>query len=106
VGIKLERLANHNPNNSSTTYLFHCPGCQAPHPFEVPRWIWNSSLTEPTFMPSLLVNRHDPQTRCHLFMARGQIQFLTDCHHSLAGQTVPCPDWQSSLQADKPEETT
>jgi hypothetical protein len=29
--------------------------------------------------------------RCHSFVVDGQIQFLGDCTHKLAGQTVPLP---------------
>jgi len=45
-------------------------------------------LNKPTFTPSLLVNDHYPTSRCHLFLTDGKIQFLSDCHHALAGQTV------------------
>lgn len=31
--------------------------------------------------------------RCHSFVNDGRIQFLTDCTHSLAGQTVDLPDY-------------
>lgn len=80
-------------------YLFHCPGCQTSHPFEVEAtgnagWTWNGSMTKPTFSPSLLVNQHDPNTRCHSFVTDGRIQFLDDCWHSLCGQTVDLPDWE------------
>jgi hypothetical protein len=30
--------------------------------------------------------------RCHSFLVDGQIQFLGDCTHALAGQTVPLPE--------------
>jgi hypothetical protein len=30
---------------------------------------------------------------CHSYVTNGRIQFLSDCHHSLAGQTVELPDW-------------
>lgn len=30
---------------------------------------------------------------CHSFVTDGRIQFLGDCTHSLAGQTVDLPDW-------------
>jgi hypothetical protein len=50
-------------------------------------------MDRPTFTPSLLCNQHDPGSRCHLFVTDGRIQFLDDCHHRLAGQTVDMPDW-------------
>jgi len=28
------------------------------------------------------------------FVTAGRIQFLADCGHSLAGQTVEIPDWE------------
>ncbi|MCP8600812.1 anaerobic dehydrogenase, partial [Acinetobacter baumannii] len=34
------------------------------------------------------VNDHCPASRCHLFLTDGKIQFLSDCHHELAGLTV------------------
>lgn len=80
-------------------YVFHCPGCGYGHPFEVDAkidgggWIWNGSLVIPTFQPSLLVNKDYPDKRCHSYVTDGRIQFLSDCFHSLAGQTVDLPDW-------------
>lgn len=83
---------------------FWCPGCDEAHAIQVggehpgPKWSWNQSLDRPTFQPSLLV-RHGDQPgdkRCHSFIADGRIQFLGDCTHALANQTVdipPPPEW-------------
>lgn len=30
---------------------------------------------------------------CHSFVRAGRIEFLGDCTHALAGQTVPLPPW-------------
>jgi hypothetical protein len=81
-------------------YWFHCPGCGNGHAFTVggdtarPRWTWNGSFDKPTFQPSLLCNKDHPGSRCHSFVTDGRIQFLSDCWHSLAGQTVDIPDWE------------
>ncbi len=77
----------------------HCPGCNCAHPFEVDvpgsaGWTWNGSLDKPTFAPSLLCNKDTPESRCHSFVADGKMQFLNDCHHALAGQTVELPEWE------------
>lgn len=96
--------------------LFYCPGCKYLHAARVrqgnehPSWEWNGSLEAPTLSPSVL-NRTgravdpsfqpepgDPPEICHIFVTDGQIQFLADCTHDLAGQTVamvPESDWFS-----------
>lgn len=74
-----------------------CPGCRRSHIITLPNWTWNGSTERPTLSPSLLVY---PATgpdgkqlwpRCHSFVRDGSIQFLGDCDHALAGQTVPLP---------------
>lgn len=74
--------------NGKRLLVFHCPGCGYGHPYEVPRWSWNGSMTKPTFRPSLLVNDFSPEQRCHLHVTDGKIEYCGDCHHSLAGKTV------------------
>jgi hypothetical protein len=69
-------------------------------------WGFNGDLEFPTFTPSVLVTIHwgngkpreDPEfeeteKRCHSFVTDGMIQFLSDCTHPLAGQTVNLPEW-------------
>ena len=99
--IKLRYTGDDNPGpRGGKVYLFFCPGCGNTHPFEIEcaerGWTWNGSMTEPTFTPSLMCNAgHESQ--CHLFMTGGKIQFLSDCHHKLAGQTVDVPDWEEGM---------
>lgn len=69
-------------------YWFWCPGCECSHAFTCPPWTFNGDLEKPTFSPSLLCNPHYPHGRCHSFVKDGKIQFLSDCYHKLAGQTV------------------
>ena len=80
---------------------FFCPGCQNHHAFTIggpagasPRWTWNGSLESPTFHPSLMCNRPHPESQCHSVVTDGVINFCADCHHALAGQSVPMPDWE------------
>ncbi|CCF19162.1 conserved protein of unknown function [Pseudorhizobium banfieldiae] len=100
--------------------MFWCPGCDGAHQIRVgegdgPGWSWNGDPERPTFRPSILVQGHEPltdeeheaimsgkvngvQTRrivCHSFVTDGKIQFLNDCTHELAGQTVDLPDFES-----------
>ena len=110
VGTKLNRL-------SDGSLMFWCSGCDTAHRVTVgdgpgPRWGWNGSGDAPTFTPSILVRtghyfqpdgKHcdrsgDPEWPCdciccHSFVTDGRIQFLGDCTHGLAGQTVDLPDW-------------
>ena len=81
--------------------LFWCPGCDGAHRIRYgaegsPRWTWNGDKVLPTFSPSILVNkgRQNPQGHvCHSYVRNGQIQFLGDCTHALAGKTVDLPAW-------------
>lgn len=53
-------------------------------------WSWNGDTESPTLHPSILtVRRHpDGDIICHTFVNDGKVQFLSDCSHELAGQTV------------------
>lgn len=97
---------------------FMCPGCEETHQLRVegesrPRWGFNGDYERPTFTPSVLVQdmrwvppvtaenltewKRAPwkQTKvnhvCHSFVTDGQISFLNDCTHALAGQVAPIP---------------
>lgn len=76
-------------------YRFSCPGCKHDHVYTVRTdgkevcWSFNGDLDHPTFSPSLLNTTET--TRCHLFLTDGKLQFLGDCTHHLAGQTVDLP---------------
>lgn len=86
-----------------------------------PRWSFNGSFERPTFQPSVLVRfdrlseegrakdkafhaehgrnmthqelPYDIHHVCHSFVTDGRIQYLSDCTHALAGQTIDLPDW-------------
>lgn len=102
---------------------FHCPACRTGHLVTVERdphlpggpcWGWNGSGDAPTFTPSILLRgtqvRRDENGKwtgewirgadgeplplvCHSFVTDGRIQYLSDCTHALAGQTVDLPDF-------------
>jgi hypothetical protein len=85
--------------------MFECPGCGLGHAVAVRpatldnghSWDWNGSLERPTFSPSINAawEQHGQPQRCHSFVANGRIQFLGDCTHALAGQTVDLPEIES-----------
>jgi hypothetical protein len=72
-------------------FVFWCEGCGYMHHIDTKRWTFNGDLVKPTASPSLLINKDrlgdDP--RCHIFVRDGQIVYLSDCTHELAGKTVP-----------------
>ena len=102
--------------------MFWCPGCESVHQVRVGTngWHFDGDVDAPTFTPSVLVTsgHHSPNhqgdcwctfkarfgnnpafhcERCHSFITKGQILFLTDCSHGLAGKTVPLPDLPEHL---------
>lgn len=86
------------------------PGMERSPDMHPDLWGFNGDLERPTFTPSLLLryDRHEPPVTvsnmaewerqpwpqkvvpyvCHSFINAGRIQFLGDCTHELAGQTV------------------
>lgn len=74
-------------------WWFWCLGCDMLHAFTTPRWTRTGTDEAPTFAPSLLCTFGKESTdRCHLFLRAGELQFLNDCTHKLAGQRVPLPE--------------
>lgn len=63
------------------------------------RWEFNGDFNDPTFTPSMLARHPSPNGGydhvCHSFVRNGKIEFLSDCTHELAGQTIELPelDW-------------
>lgn len=93
---------------------FKCPGCGVNHVVNITgakhvRWSFDGNYERPTLSPSVLVNGYLPSDdpskfddplqdvpfTCHSFVRNGYIEFLTDCTHQLAGQTVALPDIES-----------
>ena len=88
------------------SWWFWCGGCETHHRYVTklgegetgPCWTFDGNEASPTFSPSLLVNGrgrpedlfpHTTAHRCHLFLRAGMVQYLSDCTHHLAGQTIP-----------------
>lgn len=91
-------------------YHFHCDGCNSAHGVyviqgtltfkkgklvkgkEVPIWGFNGDEEKPTFSPSVLARWNEGEGKtpkvCHSFVRDGEIEYLTDCTHHLAGKKV------------------
>ena len=74
-------------------HMIFCPACQCGHLFYStyggkPQWTFDGNLEWPTFSPSMLVYPGHEQPRCHSFVRKGKIEFLSDCTHDMKGQTV------------------
>jgi hypothetical protein len=77
-------------------WMIHCPACECGHQFD-DRWTFNGDVENPTFRASMLVHGDDYRHRCHSYVTDGKIEFLSDCGHEMAGQTVELPDWKKDL---------
>lgn len=79
---------------SDERWVVFCPACRCGHGV-TSGWTFNGDMERPTFSPSLLVtwegfeDGKETKKICHSFVRDGKIQFLNDCTHALAGQTVP-----------------
>jgi hypothetical protein len=103
----MARAKKHVEPDGTESISFTCPGCAAGggiQGYEGPRadhkvpvtgskaWGFNGSIERPTLTPSILTSQrwgYEERDRvCHSFVTDGRIQFLGDCTHALAGQTV------------------
>jgi hypothetical protein len=115
----MSKLSNILRSIGENSIAFFCPGCKDIHIVNCKTWNWNGDVLKPTFSPSVLVTAghymsewQGPEcwcnylerypnnaptsfkcVRCHSFVKDGQIEFLGDCSHKLAGKTVPLPEW-------------
>lgn len=99
-------------NVAGAQILFWCPGCDKPHAISTNLWGFDGNYERPTFTPSVLVapvpclinedlelpelvapENKSMTPNCHSFVRGGRIEFLSDCTHSLAGQTADLPAW-------------
>lgn len=82
------------------TPVIFCPACKHVHVFDA-RWQFDGNLENPTFHPSMHVNppgeAHIKRTpTCHSLVRDGKIEYLNDCTHEMAGQTVELPDFKEA----------
>ena len=69
--------------DSNGKYVYYCPGCKQNHMIDN-RWTVSGTLTNPTITPSVLINgKYNGDKRCHSFIKKGIIIFLSDCDHEL-----------------------
>jgi hypothetical protein len=104
---------------------YWCQGCEQMHHVRIGsgegvRWGYNGNPDKPTFTPSVLYQQdmwvppvtlenieqwraapweqHQEHWVCHTFITDGMVQFLGDCTHGLAGQTLPLPELPEHLR--------
>lgn len=80
-----------------TGLTWWCPGCKRIHSVSTYKggWWWDGDTENPTITPAVLF-QHDVYGRvhrCHSIIEKGIIRFYDDCTHSLAGQSVPLPEF-------------
>lgn len=85
-----------------------CSACRQLHEFAVDRpfrngarWSFSGPADAPTFTPSMNIrigpypdsSKKAGQIEvCHYLVNHGRIQYLADCTHAMAGQTIEMPD--------------
>ena len=129
ISSKLRKWINESNGDEGLTYW--CQGCESTHGVKTKgqgAWSWNQDVRNPVFGPSVLYQSHmwtPPVTAqnieqwrltpwqqtqvnhvCHTFIGcngaqPGEVIFLGDCTHSLAGTVHPFPDLPDWMSADK-----
>lgn len=104
---------------------YWCQGCRGIHGVVIEgpgAWGFNGDYDKPTFTPSVLTtgiryeldedgdrdtgkpvrdaNGEPEKLICHTFITDGMVQFLDDCGHEFAGQTLPLPPLPAWLRDD------
>lgn len=91
------------------TAMLYMPGLPFPVIINVagqhPVWGWNGDVYNPTFTPSILTRMpwgdKAQEIRNHVFVMDGKIQYLADCSHEYAGETMELPrlcDWPEDMR--------
>lgn len=59
-----------------------------------PCWTWNGDTEKPSLKPSILSRIETSKSLeiCHSFVTDGKVQFLGDCTHEFASQTLELLD--------------
>ena len=92
-------------------HIVECPACTDANEGSVhlfyakmgdgsPGWSFDGNLDHPTFSPSMLCRGGQGHV-CHSFVRDGRIEYLPDCTHSLAGQTVELPEFTFVKEAEE-----
>jgi hypothetical protein len=105
MGLISTKLRSVSSANGDKAVAYYCPGCKGVHVVwhkGKVAWDWNGDADKPTLSPSIRIYMLakiesgvsiPEKTLCHCFVKDGNIEFLSDCAHKLAGQTVPIPEW-------------
>lgn len=129
MGRLSSKLRHGRDGQGGRTLAWFCPGCRGMHVIPLDKswgpnsgpWTWNGDALAPSFSPSVNCNARGRAAivaemrasgqlgaeedaswvdgRCHAIISGGVIQFMADCEHPLAGQSVPIPDLPPDPQA-------
>lgn len=95
----MAKVKKGDESETQRQYIFNCAGCDQEHTFNDGLWSWNNDYEKPTIEGSYLIhgyrfdeNRNSVPLVCHSHIKDGMIEYLTDCTHNLAGQTIELPE--------------
>lgn len=81
-------------NKNDYAYVFYCSGCKGTHYVHTEKpnskkakWKFNNDVNKPTFSPSIKIKYGNGEL-CHSLIKDGYIEYLKDCTHKLAKQTI------------------
>lgn len=80
---------------------FYCPGCLCLHEARIDATpgavAWTGTVMKPTFHPSI---RSRGRKTCRVFVTSGKLQYLAECDHIYAGQTIEMVDIPAEARLD------
>ena len=102
MGKKLYEVDKSKRQDNAPDYIMECPGCgnshglYVTHPNDIGhQWQFDGNTESPTVTPSInskWTYAGGKKHVCHFYVKQGQIQYLSDCTHELAGKTVAMID--------------
>lgn len=68
-------------------FMYYCVACNGNCWFDLKSWKWDMDYDYPTVGPSVLHQSRSGE-KCHSFISRGVIEYLSDSTHSMSGTKV------------------
>lgn len=84
------------------SWVVWCPACDTTHMVTDTWTVTEHDDGTLTVDPSILLTQPPTTYRCHSYLRDGVWQYLDDCSHQHAGQSLPMVDLPAWLQPEEP----